>query len=344
MAGTIPLSLTQQFDQYGEPLDGGLLYIIQAGTVATPQNAYQDLNLTIPLPNPIPLDAAGRIPQFFLADGYIKVRLQDQHGVVQLSADNILVIGPSGGGGGGAGSIDPTAVLSTGDIKVRYDDAILPNFVRANGKTIGSATSGATELADPSAQALFLHLWQKDPTLPVYNTSGAVVGRGASAAADWGVNNRNIGLPDFRGRNIAALATMGNSDVGLFSGVTFTKGSQTVLGSQLGALRHTLSAGEIPTITSRNATHGIAVSGTVQSAADGGFVFTNGVLANGNPAGGGVPPNQAPYTASGSFSKVNSIVVNSSGLNDINVTSNNTSGLAHDIANPSILITVYLRL
>ena len=78
MSGTIPLSMTQQFDVYGQPLSGGQLYIMQAGTVATPQNPYQDAALTILNPNPIILDAAGRIPQFFLADGYIKIRLTDK--------------------------------------------------------------------------------------------------------------------------------------------------------------------------------------------------------------------------------------------------------------------------
>src|SRR5215472_17929282 len=125
MSGTIPLELTQQLDEFGQPLSGGQLYIIQAGTVATPQNAYQDQALTIALPNPIVLDSAGRIPQFFLADEQIKVRLQDRYGVVKFVADNLLVIGPStGGGGGGGGSVDPTTVLQTGDIKVRYDNSI----------------------------------------------------------------------------------------------------------------------------------------------------------------------------------------------------------------------------
>jgi hypothetical protein len=47
MAGTIPLSMTQQFDVYGQPLSGGQLYIIQAGTVSTPQDAFADTGLTI---------------------------------------------------------------------------------------------------------------------------------------------------------------------------------------------------------------------------------------------------------------------------------------------------------
>ena len=119
MAGTIPLSLTQQFDEFGKPLSGALLYIIQAGTVSTPQQPYQDAALTVLQPNPIQLDAAGRVPQFFLADGYIKVRLDDKFGVTQLARDGILVIGPSAGGGGGGGA-DPTTLIQTGAIQPFY--------------------------------------------------------------------------------------------------------------------------------------------------------------------------------------------------------------------------------
>src|SRR5690242_7265363 len=101
MAGTIPLSFTQQFNSLGRPLAGGKLYFYAAGTT-TPQSAYQDSGLTLPWPNPIELDSAGRVPQLFFADGSIKVRLTDAAGVVQVAADAILVIGASSGGGGGS--------------------------------------------------------------------------------------------------------------------------------------------------------------------------------------------------------------------------------------------------
>ncbi len=52
------------------------------------------LRLTLALPNPMTCDAAGRLPQFFFADGQIKVRLTDKNGVTQIVADNILVIWP----------------------------------------------------------------------------------------------------------------------------------------------------------------------------------------------------------------------------------------------------------
>jgi hypothetical protein len=200
MAGTIPLSMSQQFDTLGRPLSGGKLYIIQAGTTSTPQNAYQDSGLTILHPNPLVCDSAGRLPQFFLADGQIKVRLADANGVNQTlpgggpsGLDNILVIGPSGGGGGG-GTIDPTTILTTGDLKVTYGTGVITGFVRANGRTMGSVTSGATERANADCQSLFQYLWGADTNLAVST------GRGASAAADWAAN-KTIALPDWRGRH-----------------------------------------------------------------------------------------------------------------------------------------------
>src|SRR6185369_2932708 len=177
MAGTISLSLSQQFDSDGRPLSGGLLYFYQAGT-STPQSAYQDSGLTIAYPNPITLDASGRVPAFFLADGNIKIRLTDSTGVTVISADNLLVVGASSGSGGRV-AVDATTVLQTGDVKHRYGTGTHTGWVRTNGRTIGSATSGATERANSDCQALFEYLWGADSNLSVST------GRGATATADW---------------------------------------------------------------------------------------------------------------------------------------------------------------
>ena len=106
MAGTINLAFTQQFDMDGAPLSGGLLYFFTAGTT-TPQSAFQDTGLTIVHPNPIVLDASGRVPMFYLADGFIKIRLTDKNGVTIIAADQLLVIGPSTSTGGGGGGTTP---------------------------------------------------------------------------------------------------------------------------------------------------------------------------------------------------------------------------------------------
>jgi hypothetical protein len=246
MAGTIPLSLTQQFDTYGRPLAGGQLYLIQAGTVSTPQDGFQDTNLTIKMPYPITLDAAGRVPQFFLADGTIKVRLQDKAGVVQLAADSILVIGPSAGGGGGS-TVDPTQLIQTGNMILRYGVGVIAGYVRLNGLTIGSATSGATERANADCQNLFQYLYGADPNLVV---SG---GRGVSAAADWAAN-KTIAIPDWRSYAFACLDDMGNTPAGRLS-TSYFGSSPIILGAVGGAESFTLAAAHIPA-------GGLSVSGT----------------------------------------------------------------------------------
>lgn len=255
-AGTLPgISMTQQLDSLGHPLSGGKLYLIQAGTTSTPQNCYQDSALTIAWPNPVTLDSAGRIPQLFCADGSIKIRLTNSAGVQQLVQDNLLVVGPSGGGGGG-GSVDPTTILQTGQIISMYGTGVISGFVRANGRTIGSASSGATERANADTQALFEYLWGADSNLSV---SG---GRGASAAADWAAN-KTIALPDLRGRTIAGLDDMGASTAGRLTS-SFFGATPTELGAAAGSQTQALITANLPPYTPAGTIVSTPSQGTVQ--------------------------------------------------------------------------------
>lgn len=238
MAGTIAFSLSQQFDLQQRPLAGGKLYFFQAGTT-TPQSAYQDSALSIPHSNPIILDAAGRVPQFFLADGSIKIRLDSSTGVTQLAADGILVIGASSGGGGGS-PVDASTVLQTGDLKARYGTGVHSGWVRANGRTIGSATSGASERANADTEALFLYLYAADANLAV---SG---GRGANAADDWAAN-KTIALPDWRGKAIGALADMGNTATSDLT-TTYFGTDPTVLGADGGEQGRAIGQTHLPAV------------------------------------------------------------------------------------------------
>jgi hypothetical protein len=265
MAGTIPLSLTQQFDVYGAPLAGGQLYIIQVGTVSTPQNAYQDTGLSITLPYPITLDAAGRVPQFFLADGSVKIRLQDRYGVVQLASDSVLVIGPSAGGGGGS-TVDPTQLISTGMMMFAHSTASIAGFVRLNAKTIGSSTSGATERANADTQALFLYLWP-DTTLTV---SG---GRGGSAAADWAAN-KQLSLPDWRGYALNALDDMGNTAAGRLT-ASYFGASPIVLGAAGGSQTQSVVLANLPPYTPAGSV-GVTAHGSVDLPFNAGVGYTTG--------------------------------------------------------------------
>lgn len=328
-AGTIPFSLSQQFDEHGKPLSGCKFYTIQAGTVATPQNAYQDEALTIALPNPITCDAAGRLPQFFLADGSIKVRLTDKNGVQQIVADGILVIGPSGGGGGGGGGVDPTTVFQTGDVMWSETSGSRTGWVRDNGRTIGSATSGATERANSDTESLFNWLWQNcdDGRCPV------IGGRGASSAADW-TANKQITLPDKRGYIVGGLDDMGNSAAGRFAGVPVVSGGVTTAGSVVGEALHTLSADELPSHD-----HSVYLS-------DPGHVhdFTTAVSTFGVQAGG-----STILAGSGTrttFEALTGLTIwsQSGGAGNQNKTAASGGGAAHSVVQKTVLGTFYRKL
>lgn len=239
MAGSISLSLSQQFDEYGKPLSGGLLYTIQAGTTATPQNSFKDYGLSIVHPNPIILDAAGRVPAFYLADGQIKIRLTDKNGVDQIVQDNLLVIGPSSGGGGGGG-IDPTTVFQTGDVMWLDVQGSRAGWVRDNGRTIGSATSGATERANADCEALFNWLWNHyDNTFCPVST-----GRGASSIADWAAN-KTIQLRNKQNCVQGGLDDMGAAAAGGYANVPIVSGGVTTASSVIGESLHQLTGDEL---------------------------------------------------------------------------------------------------
>jgi len=314
MAGSISLSLSQQFNELGKPLAGGLLYFYAAGTT-TPQDAFKDSNLTLQHPNPITLDSAGRVPAFYLADGNIKIRLTDAAGVTQIAADNLLVIGPSSGSGSGD-TVDATTILATGDIKVRYGTGAVTGFVRLNGRTIGSATSGASELANASAQELFEFLWTADPNLAVST------GRGANANADW-VANKQLTLPDFRGRAIAGLDDMGNSAAGRLT-ATYFGATATALGAVGGSESHTLTKAQSAVLTYTAAVtdpghpHGTYSRAQTDLAANAG-----GGLSNMGASGGTTATATTGIT--------------------VGVTSD-AGGGAHNNVPPTALITVYCKL
>lgn len=310
MAGTISLSLSQQFNARGEPLSGGLLYFYAAGTT-TPQLAYQDSALSIAHPWPMVCDSAGRLSQFFLADGSIKIRLTDSAGVVQIAADNILVVGPSSGGGSG-GSVDATTIYQTGDIKVRYGTGSHSGWVRANGRTIGSATSGATERANSDTQSLFEYLWGADANLSVSS------GRGASANADW-VANKTIALPDWRGRVIAGLDDMGASAAGRLTSSYFGA-TATTLGAAGGLESHTLTKAQAPTglytLNDPGHRHGVTPAGSAST-------------------GEGV--------AAGSL--VETVSIDNTSLETTGITiTDNAGGQAHNNVQPTMLATIYIKL
>jgi microcystin-dependent protein len=208
------------------------------------------------------------------------------------------VIGPSGGGGGGGGTVDPTTIFQTGDVKSRYGTGVLTGWVRMNGRTIGSATSGATERANSDCQSLFEYLWNSDPNLSV------ATGRGASATADW-VANKTIALPDARGRVLASLDDMGNSAAGrLTTALSGVDG--LTLGSSGGTQNQSVARAQLPNVT-LSYSNSISVTSTENNISHGvAFSFQNGggiTLS----AGGGIGSSSVTSTgtSSGNTASIN---------------------------------------
>lgn len=244
MAGTINLALTQQFDMNGDPLAGGKLYFFAAGTT-TPQNAFQDVALTIPQPNPIILDASGRVPMFYLADGNIKIRLADISDVTIIAADQLLVIGPSVP----AAAIPPPpavgTTLATGDIKARYGIGTLAGFVRCNGGSIGKTGTAATERPNDDTSDLFQYLW----TFANITLNGPKT----TAPNDF-ATGKLLNLPDLRGRVIAGMDDMGAAAAGRLTSTYFGAGAVNpsgntngiTLGNAGGDEKKTLAIADLP--------------------------------------------------------------------------------------------------
>lgn len=234
MAGFWANSLSQISNKNGQPYIGAKANFYSGGTT-TPITVYRDNDLSTPHPNPLETDGNGVFPAVFLdeADVFYRVRVTTAGGVVLYDTPAIPIIGPSGSGGGAPTTpIDPYAIYATGDMMVRYGSETRTGFVRLNGRSLGSATSGSSERANSDTQPLYEYLWNIDPNIVITG------GRGASASGDFS-SNKPLVLPDFRGRALVGLDTMGNTAAGVLT-------PATVIGWGGGSQSHVLTVAQMP--------------------------------------------------------------------------------------------------
>jgi hypothetical protein len=106
----------QFFDDDGQVLTGGLLYTYVAGTT-TPAVTYTQSDGLTAQPNPIVLNAAGRVPdsgEIWLTDGVnYKFILKDQVSVLISTSDNISGINSSSGQQGYATATQGQTIVTT---------------------------------------------------------------------------------------------------------------------------------------------------------------------------------------------------------------------------------------
>ena len=232
---------------------GAKAYFFEAGTT-TPRTTYSDAALTTPRTHPVLADGNGRFPAIFLDFGSYRERVRTAGDTALWDTDNIPNPAPTDPGAG----VDANSIFTTGDVFFSFRNGTRDGCVRCNGRTIGSATSGATERANSDCQNLFLYLWNN-----FANTICPVPGgRGASAGADWSAN-KTITLFDGRGTLFGGLADMGNSSAAHYSFAPVQFGGTTTGGSIIGSNTHQLQTADLPTFNPASTINGFTPTGTV---------------------------------------------------------------------------------
>lgn len=115
-----------------------------------------------------------------------------------------------------ATQVDVAVRCPTGTVLQGYYGGVAPlSFVMADGRTIGDATSGATNRANADTVGLFTLLWNITT-----NAQCAVSGgRGASAAADYAAH-KTLALPNHSGRGMAGRDDLSGTAAGVWPGAT----------------------------------------------------------------------------------------------------------------------------
>lgn len=245
-----PRSGTPNFSSNGQFASGAQAFFFLGGT-STPIDVYQEAAFAVKWPVPVVADQNGVFGGVFIPYGAFRYRILDQNGVLLSDFDNIDNTAPPASGGGIVVTAD--MVFQTGDAVWRPRIGIMSGFVRMNANTIGSATSGASELASSITQNLFLYLWNTySNTLCPVST-----GRGASAEADF-TANKTIGILSMKGLGSAGLDDMGGVPAGILQAITTctTNGTTVVTvvnaaGIAVGdsAIVNTISRGPIVSIS-----------------------------------------------------------------------------------------------
>lgn len=358
-AGLYPLSRAQVFDSNSKIMPGARLFLYDGGT-STPRIGYRDLALTTPHPNPIVADSAGRLPLIYLDDGYYRQRLTSKTGTLIFDDDGIPVLTTSAGGAGT--TVDPDAIIKTRDIKFRFDDQPVSGYVRLNGRTIGSASSGATERANADTQSLYEELWS-------FSTISVTGGKGASAAADYAAN-KPLALPNAAGRGLIGADDLGAGAQSVITSATC--GSADLIGVICGSQNATIGATSLPVSSPWLATATVTVTGVTNTAgahnhggATGAGASNNhnhdyqapgttnlGVLVgNDAPAWSGVTTTQTGienqnmgHTHSIATDPGHAHTVSASGTPTVTMQSNGGGGQAFSKLQPIMTMTIYIRL
>lgn len=218
------------------PAPGAKVQFYSGGTT-TPLTTYTDAGASTPHNTAsLVTDGNGMWPMIFVPYGSYDYRILDSDDTIITTATNVpnpAPVDPT--------STDPNALMQTGDMIFSPAAVTRAGFVRANGNTIGSGASSATERANDDAETLFTWLWDNLADAQAAVSSG----RGGTAAADWSAN-KTIATPDLRGSSPIGLDDMGASAASRFTSVPFTHGNATTGGSAGGANTFAIAETNLP--------------------------------------------------------------------------------------------------
>lgn len=175
----------------------------------------------------------------------------------------------------------------TGDGKDCWSVAAPSGWIFAYG-TIGSALSNATNRANADCADLFEFFWDNynNAQLAVFNSAGQTVTRGVSAAQDF-ANNRQIQIPDLRGRVRVALDNMGGVAANrVTAGASVGQGACDTLGLTAGQQTHTPTIAETAAHNHSSSNFFTQSSGPVANGSGNGRLTSNT-----DSTGGGQPFN-----------------------------------------------------
>ena len=202
---------TQYFDNAGDPLIDGKMYIYESGTT-TLKNTYADINETIANTNPVLLTGSGRQPNVFYT-GAAKIILTDTNDV------QIEVRDPVGGTEGGAFSLWENATIYAANDLVRGSDG---NYYKSLSS--GNSNNDPVSDVDVWTRVQFNETWNtndsysindivqaSDGFLYVSITNSNVGNTPVGDAVNWAEASRDT-LPDQSGNAGLFLQTDGTDE------------------------------------------------------------------------------------------------------------------------------------
>jgi len=142
-------------------------------------------------------------------------------GLGSVATENVTPISKGGTGQTSAAAalaalgVSDGQLAQPGDFKFHFGSSAPSGWLKANGGTIGSASSGATLRANADTISLYTLLWNdySQALLPIQTSAGGASTRGASAAADFAANKR-LPVPDLRGEFIRGWSDGSSVDSG----------------------------------------------------------------------------------------------------------------------------------